>query len=173
LIETIEGCVQHSNRILGDLLDYSRKPRLKFDEANLEQLLNQALSTVKIPRDVTIRSTVNDLQTRLDTEMMRRVFVNIIANAVEAMPKGGELLIEAHETNGTLGISFTDTGTGFSNEALENLWKPLNTTKPHGSGLGLAICKRIVEAHNGTIALKTTQGKGSTFTITLPPTPRD
>jgi len=84
------------------------------------------------------------------------------------MPNGGELAIESRETDGSVEISFTDTGAGFSKEAMAKLWKPLNTTKANGSGLGLAICRRMVEAHNGTISVKNAPEKGATLTITLP-----
>jgi len=168
LLETIEACVHHSDRIVSDLLEYSRTPKLNLEEADLSQLVNEAVTSVKIPRLIGVRLIVGDLRVRLDRGMMRRVFVNIITNAVDAMPHGGELLIETREDDVSLDLSFKDTGTGFSDEALAKIWKPLNTTKSKGSGLGLAICRRIVEAHNGTIAVKTARGSGATITITLP-----
>jgi signal transduction histidine kinase len=168
MIEIIEGCVQHSNRIVSDLLDYSRTPRLKLDEANLSQLLKEAVASSQIPENVRVRLTVSDLHIKLDLGMMRRVFLNIISNAVDAMPNGGELVIESREARGGIELSFTDTGTGFSSEALAKVWRPLNTTKAKGSGLGLAICRKIVEAHNGTITLQTAPGKGTTIAVVLP-----
>jgi len=72
------------------------------------------------------------------------------------------------KVNGNFEISFEDTGTGISAEVLPKLFSPLFTTKAKGMGFGLAICKRIVEAHGGTIMVKTVRGQGTTFTVTLP-----
>jgi PAS domain S-box-containing protein len=171
MLEIIEESVQHSNRIVSDLLEYSREPRLKQVGTDLNLLVKQAVVSVKVPENVLVKFKVSDLRITTDFEMMRRVFVNIITNAVDAMPNGGELVIEGRESNDCLELSFTDTGTGFSDEAMAKLWKPLNTTKAKGSGLGLAICKRIVEAHAGTISVKKALPKGTTLTITLPMKP--
>jgi two-component system sensor histidine kinase HydH len=84
------------------------------------------------------------------------------------MPNGGKITIDSKEVNGSLEISFADTGTGISDVVLPKLFSPLFTTKAQGMGFGLAICKRIIEAHGETITVKTAKGKGTTFTITLP-----
>jgi two-component system sensor histidine kinase HydH len=173
MIEIIEGSVQHSNKIVSDLLDYSREPRLELKEANINQLVREAVASAKIPENVRVKLTLGELAIKLDSGMIRRAFLNIISNAIDAMPNGGELAIEGHESNGSVELSFTDTGVGFSDEAMAKLWKPLNTTKAQGSGLGLAICKRMVDAHNGTISVRTAAGKGTTLTITLPITPKE
>ncbi|MGA2237947.1 MAG: histidine kinase N-terminal 7TM domain-containing protein [Candidatus Bathyarchaeia archaeon] len=172
MIEIIEESVQHSNRIVSDLLEYSRKPKLKLDETDLSHLVKDAVASTRIPEGIRVKLAVTELRLTVDPEMIRRVFINIITNAVDAMPNGGELVIGSRESDDSFEISFTDTGTGISNEAMERLWKPLNTTKAKGSGLGLAICKRIVEAHNGSISVRTALGKGTTLDIALPIKPR-
>ena len=88
--------------------------------------------------------------------------------AVEAMHEIGKLTITGKEVKGNFEISFTDTGPGISDEALPKLFQPLFTTKAQGMGFGLAISKRLVEAHGGTITVKTVIGEGSTFKVTLP-----
>jgi signal transduction histidine kinase len=105
---------------------------------------------------------------KLDVHKMRRVFLNLIRNAVEAMPKGGTLTITSSRIGDNLHITFEDTGEGMTTETLAKLWSPLFTTKAKGMGLGLAIIKRFVEAHEGSISVETELGKGSTFTVTLP-----
>jgi signal transduction histidine kinase len=109
---------------------------------------------------------------KADFEKMKRVFVNLIRNAVDAMPKGGTLTIKSARKSGNVIFTVSDTGMGMTKEVLEKLWTPLFTTKAKGMGFGLAICKRFVEAHGGTIAVESAPGKGATFTVTLPLEPK-
>jgi signal transduction histidine kinase len=109
---------------------------------------------------------------QVDKEKMKRVFVNIIKNAIDAMPKGGKLTIKDKKANNDLEVSFTDTGTGMTRDVLERMWAPFFTTKAKGLGLGLPICKRIVEAHGGNISVESTVEKGTTFKITIPIRPK-
>ena len=97
---------------------------------------------------------------------------SIIKNAFDAMPNGGVLAIRSEEIEKHVRFSFTDTGTGMSEDARKKLWTPLFTTKAKGMGFGLPICKRIVEAHGGTISVKSTLGRGTTFRIDVPVEPR-
>ena len=99
---------------------------------------------------------------------MRRVFINLIQNAIDAMPQGGTITVSSRKFDGNVEITLTDTGSGMSKKIMENLWKPFQTTKAKGLGLGLAICKRIVDAHGGSVSVKSEVGKGTTFTMQLP-----
>ena len=99
---------------------------------------------------------------------MQRVCVNLIKNAVDAMPNGGALTITSTDSDGNLLVSFKDTGEGISEEILGKIWSPLFTTKAKGMGYGLAIVKRFIEAHGGAVNVETNLGKGSTFTISIP-----
>jgi len=105
---------------------------------------------------------------QLDPLKMRRVLDNLIGNALEAMPRGGELKITAGTVDRKVIIKVSDTGVGIPAEEMKNLFKPFHTTKPKGMGLGLAQCKRAVEAHGGNIACESMVGEGTTFTVTLP-----
>ena len=84
------------------------------------------------------------------------------------MPNGGKLKIESRIVDGMWKLSFSDTGIGMPEEIKEKIGKPLLTTKAKGMGLGLAICKRIVEAHRGSISVESHPGKGTTFTVSIP-----
>ena len=99
--------------------------------------------------------------------MLRRVLVNLVLNAVQAMPKGGELTINTTKAHDSALITIQDTGAGIPAENLEKIFNPFFTTKAQGQGLGLAICKRLVEAQGGEITVTSDVGKGSTFTVKL------
>jgi PAS domain S-box-containing protein len=169
MLETIGKCVEHSNKIVSDLFDYSKEIRLEPQESSPRNVLSEALDMVQVPAKVEILNLIPDEQhLNVDPDKIERVFINLIKNAIDAMPNGGKITIDSKEANGSLEISFADIGTGISNEILPKIFSPLFTTKAQGMGLGLAICKRIIEAHGGTITVKTAKGKGTTFTVTLP-----
>ena len=169
MLQVIDDCVRYSNDIVADLLDYSAEVRLKLDEAVPKSIIQAAIKSVKVPENVTLRDLSEDHPTlRVDLDRIRRVCINILTNGIDAMPEGGEITIASKRSAGSLEIAFTDTGCGMSEKALENLWKPLQTTKAKGMGFGLAICKRIVEAHGGAIRAESSIGKGSTFTVSFP-----
>jgi PAS domain S-box-containing protein len=169
MLETIDKCVDYSNRIVSDLLDYSGEIHLTLREESPKKLLNDALKISGIPEKITVTNRLKDTPLlKLDPDKIKRVFINLIKNAVDAMPNGGKITINGRERGGNLQVSFTDTGIGISEEILPKLFLPLFTTKAQGMGFGLAICKRIVEAHGGAISVKTVRGKRTTFTVTLP-----
>jgi len=105
----------------------------------------------------------------VDASQMRRVFDNLLLNALEAMPHGGTITVNVHQTSDKLIIQISDTGVGIPEDVLLNLFnKKFYTTKPHGLGLGLSYCKRVVESHGGSIMVDSVYGKGTVFTIELP-----
>jgi PAS domain S-box-containing protein len=169
MLGLIPSCIDYADKIVKELLDYSREIRLELTETNAKALINAAMQRVKIPGNVKIRNLAADTPSiLLDVTKTQRVFVNLIGNAVDAMPTGGELSMTSTEARGILEVKFADTGEGIPDDLMRNLWKPLKTTKSKGMGLGLAICKRIVETHGGSIEVESTPGKGTTFTIRLP-----
>jgi PAS domain S-box-containing protein len=169
MLEIIEKDILRSNKIISDLLDYSKELRLDLKETFLKQNINEALMAVGIPENIDIVDEVNSgLRMTVDIEQMKRVFINIIKNAVDAMPDGGKIVIKSEETEDNLKISFSDTGKGIPENIMVKLWKPLFTTKAKGMGFGLAICKRIVEAHQGKIFMESAINKGTKVTIILP-----
>ena len=169
LLETIDKCVNYSNKIVNDLLDYSREIHLDLQEYSPRNLIKESLDLMNAPEKVEILNHVEDkLIIKVDPDKIKRVFINLIKNGIEAMPNGGKLTIDSKVENGELEISFVDTGVGIPDEILPKLFAPLFTTKAQGMGFGLAICKRIVEAHGGTITVKTAHGVGTTFDVSLP-----
>jgi PAS domain S-box-containing protein len=172
-LQMIDDSVEHSNKIVSDLLDYSREIHLTLANTTPREITASALEAVKIPNTIRVQNQFQEqLMLTVDSERIRRVFINLLTNAVEAMPNGGDLIISSKESNGFVEIAISDTGTGLEKRIQENLWKPLQTTKTKGMGLGLPICKRIIDAHGGQIAVESKQGKGTTFTIRLPIKPK-
>ena len=104
----------------------------------------------------------------IDANQVRQVLVNIISNAVQAMPDGGKLTINTKGENQLLEVEIADTGCGIPKEITAKIFDPLFTTRAKGIGLGLAVCKTIIERHEGYIEVKSKVGKGTTFTIKLP-----
>ena len=173
MIKNIEQGIQRSNKIINDLLEYSKDMRIEITETNPKSLLESSLHQVEIPATVDIiDQTQAQPILKLDKEKIERAFINIINNAFDAMPNGGSLTIKSERRKGEILFHFTDTGIGMSKETLDKLWTPLFTTKAKGMGFGTAICKRIVEAHGGKITAKSATGQGSTFIVTLPIKPK-
>jgi len=173
-IDLIERDVEHSNRIISDLLDYSREFKLELGPTTPGSLTKNALTHVgrEIPSNIKLLdSTKNEPEMIADSAKMQRVIVNLVNNALDAMPQGGTLTVSSSEADGSVEISVADTGTGMTEEVVQKLWVPLFTTKQKGMGLGLPICKRIVEAHGGSISVESTLGKGSTFIVKQPVKP--
>jgi len=169
MLELIKSNVNYSDKIVSDLLDYSRDVQLDLTEVALKLVIEEAFSLIEVPENVrVIKEIPDELTAEIDQVTMKRVFVNIITNAVDAMPGGGTLTIGNKESEGNIELKFQDTGIGMSKETLERLFTPLFTTKAKGMGLGLAICKRLIEAHGGTISVESEIGRGTTFKATIP-----
>jgi signal transduction histidine kinase/putative methionine-R-sulfoxide reductase with GAF domain len=169
MLEIIEKNIAYSNKIINDLLDYSREIKLELVESSPKAIVEEALSLVKIPRNLKVSDlTENEPKVEVDVDKLKRAFVNIIKNAAEAMPNGGRLTIKSKRSTNDCEIAFSDTGTGITDHMLQNMWSPLYTTKAKGMGFGLPICKRIVEAHGGEIAVETALAKGTTFIVSIP-----
>lgn len=106
----------------------------------------------------------------LVADRMRQVFLNLLLNAIEAMPDGGNLQISTARTNQPDGVRivFKDSGTGISPEVLPRIFEPFHTDKADGLGLGLYVSQKIVQEHNGHIEVESKVGQGSTFIVWLP-----
>jgi signal transduction histidine kinase len=101
---------------------------------------------------------------------LKQVFMNLLLNAVDAMPDGGKLTLRTvyDETTCAIHVTVIDTGKGIDTAVLSKIFQPFFTTKSKGTGLGLAISKRLIEDHGGKISIESSKGKGSTFVISLP-----
>jgi two-component system sensor histidine kinase HydH len=166
--------VDRLNRVITELLEFSRPMELKRKSADMAGLVLHALGTIEGQargEGVTVQANLPPglPLACIDPDRMTQVFLNLFLNALAAMYKGGVLTVSvARQDDDTLRVCVVDTGTGIRREDLGRVFDPYFTTKPSGTGLGLAIVHRIVEAHGGEIRLESEPGKGSTFTILLP-----
>jgi PAS domain S-box-containing protein len=166
----IEDEVNSSNKIITDLLEFSRVRKPSVSPARIEKIIEDALSRIAILENIELIKKLDAglPEINVDPDQIKQVLVNIITNAVQAMPEGGKLLIGAREKNKFLEVEVTDTGCGIPQESIDKIFDPLFTTKAKGIGLGLAVCKSIIDRHEGNIAVKSKVGEGTTFNIKLP-----
>ena len=173
MLELIEKDIEYSNKIITDLLECSRHVHLELTETTPKLIIGKTLSLLEVPNNIqVINLTESDPRIKADIEKLNRVFVNLIKNAIDAMPYGGKLAIKSTGTNDNVEFTFADTGMGMTKEQMGEIWAPFFTTKAKGMGLGLPICKRIIEAHKGYITVESMPGIGTTFTVTIPIEPK-
>jgi len=169
MLDLIEENVEYSNKIVNDLLDFSREIHLQLTRVSIKSMIEETLAKTKIPKKIEVLDLTRDVpKVFVDADRIKRVFENLVKNAIESMPKGGKLEIKSERVNGNLQITFLDTGIGISPQNLQKLFTPMFTTKAKGVGLGLAICKRIIDAHRGTINIKSEEETGTCVTVIVP-----
>ncbi|MCW4048442.1 MAG: ATP-binding protein [Candidatus Bathyarchaeota archaeon] len=167
----IDKSIFYMDKIVSDLQAFGKNRAPDARLYRMKDLMDNALSQLEIPDNVElILKFEDDFMVNVDWYFIQRVFINLMLNAVQAMPDGGTLRIQAFPRNKAHVIMVSDTGVGIAEENLDKLFKPLFTTKAKGTGLGLAVCKKIIESHKGTIEVGSNQGEGTIFTITLPST---
>ncbi len=167
-----EGLTQLSS-LVQNLKGFSRVDRDGMDSVDLNEGLNSALMIAQHQlRDrVKVVKHLEPLpKVRCMASQMNQVFLNLITNAAQAIDGDGTLTIESKPVGQTVEMSFTDTGSGITDDVLPKIFDPFFTTKPvgEGTGLGLSIVHKIIKGHNGSVKVRTTAKKGSTFTISLP-----
>ncbi len=169
MFDVINKSIEHANKIINSLLEYSKNITLEIEECTPKSIIDYVLLMAQIPKGVKVKDQTQDEPTIwVDACKMERVFLNLIKNAVEAMPQGGILTVASQEFGDNVEFTFADTGIGISEANKNKIFMPLFTTKAQGMGFGLAICRRLVEAHGGKITVDSTSSKGTTFTVTLP-----
>ncbi len=166
------------NDILTEFLDFARPKTLSPAPCQAETILEKNLSVVE-PECQRLGITVErqyetgKYTMEADSDMLYRAFVNLFANALQAMPKGGSLKVCTSLTNGKGGlpqlmIRIQDSGHGINAEIQKKIFNPFFTTHETGTGLGLAIVQSIIDSHNGDIELESEEGEGTTMIIRLP-----
>jgi PAS domain S-box-containing protein len=171
--------VRTSEKIITDLMDYSRLESMDRSQVSVSELVQWTLMRFAVPESIkTTLKLPEDLpEVFVDMGQMQQVLGNLIVNAYQAIapqglpsgkPKDGRINISARRLKGRVEISVKDSGVGISPENIGKIFEPLFTTKSKGIGLGLAVSRKLAEANGGRIEVKSEPGKGSTFTLFLP-----
>ncbi len=169
-LEILEREVRRANKIVTELLDFSRVKMPSRVPAQLNVIIKDVLArqpeTPSVKRELDLAEPLPPVM--VDPDQVAQVFLNLVANAVEAMPESGTLAICTRATADAVIATVADTGTGIPPENLQKVFQPLFTTKTRGIGLGLAVSRRLMESNGGTLTVASRVGEGSTFTVTFP-----
>jgi signal transduction histidine kinase len=175
-LQVIHGEILRLEQIVQGLLDFARPTALERRPADVRDIIHHAVELVRArarQQKVQIEVQVPDhpVTGEVDPGQLSTVLVNLLFNALDAMPRGGtvQVTLATGPGNGIL-LAVADTGAGIPAEMLEQLFTPFVSTKPTGSGLGLSICRRVVEEHGGCLTGENRTSGGACFTITLPVT---
>jgi len=163
---------QRLKRIVGDFLNAVRPLTLQLTLGQINELLDETCellySEIEARKVALIKHYDTVPATLFDRDQMRGVIINIVRNALDAMPDGGTLTVSTRSRGDWIELSFGDDGCGIAADKLPQVFKPFFTTKPHGSGLGLLMVQRVINAHGGTVRVQSEAGRGTDVHIELP-----
>ena len=171
MVSMLSAEVVRANKIVTDLLDYSKTKKMNKQEVYIGTFIEKAIEAVPMPKQIEIIKEIEPINVFVDPDKMTQIIINLLSNARDAMPaEGGKITITtlSDKANKKFYINVEDTACGMDDETVLHLFEPLFTTKLKGIGLGLSIVKEIVEAHSGKITVKSQKGVGTTFTIEMP-----
>ena len=162
--------IDRQSKIINDLLFFSRNRPRRLADVDLNAVLIESLMRVSMPESIRCERRLESelMPLRADADQLQQVCVNLITNAVQAMPDGGTLTVSAWCDGDEAVVQVADTGVGIPEDKLNRLFVPFFTTKEKGIGLGLSVSQSIVEGHRGTISVESAPGVGTTFTVRLP-----
>lgn len=173
MMEVISGQCLLAQDIIRRLLQYARTGKVKTEPVDIRETLNLIVELFRhhfSMTGITIKKNIRrDVPAVMaNDKKLQEVFMNIIRNAADAMPEGGEISVKARLEDDMVCIDISDDGEGMPPEVMKDIFEPFYTTKKEGTGLGLALCQAIVRQHGGELRYKSVEGKGTTATITLP-----
>jgi signal transduction histidine kinase len=171
IIRDVVTEINTMNRIIGDLLTFARPTSLNRVKVNVKEMVEGCVLNLLQAKGPDARITtalkLNDAGATVDEGLMRQAFSNLLQNALEAMPEGGTLTVETHDGK-ELFLVIKDTGIGIPRDAIKKIFLPFFTTKDRGVGMGLALAHKIITSHGGRIEVESEEGRGTTFTVSLP-----
>jgi signal transduction histidine kinase len=175
-LTTLATGLANLNTVIGRFSDFSRMPVPDLADVSPHAIVTQAVvlfrAQLEAPGAPPIRVSVEldpaAVHLRGDPEQLGRAVQNLLLNAIDAMPSGGELAVRTRVVGEAVHIEISDSGQGLTEEERSRLFTPYYTTKQHGTGLGLAIVQSVVTDHGGRIRVESTPGRGATFHLELP-----
>lgn len=170
IVAEIRQQISRLNRTLHDLLGFARQREPEIEPCDVRDLIRPMLALVRPDTQKFHVALVEEYAADLpplcaDVQQVQQAVLNILLNALQAMPDGGTLTVRAEMGDGAVRITITDTGVGIAQENLQKIFSPFFTTKHRGTGLGLAITHSIIEKHHGSISVESVPGQGTTFTL--------
>jgi PAS domain S-box-containing protein len=168
-IDAITKSIEYADNIVNNLRSFTKMEKPMLVETDINSVVKESLSLVNKPDNIELVIKTEEMpKIKVDKKMLKRVFVNLATNGMQAMKeKNGTLTVTTKKNGEFAEVSFKDTGVGISKEGMKKLFTPFFTTKAQGMGVGLALCKKFVELNKGTIDVESEQDKGSKFTIKL------
>jgi signal transduction histidine kinase len=169
-LDIIEKETRTSDKIVTDLLDFTRIKSVDREKASVPELVRQTLERYPAPSsvEVTLEIPTGLPEIYADPQQVVQILINLVTNACQAMTQGGKLTVSATRQSDMICIDVQDTGPGIPPENMDKLFQPLFTTKSRGIGLGLAVSRKLAEANGGRIEAESAVGQGSTFSVYLP-----
>ena len=171
---TLLAEINNLKTIIGRFSEFSKMPQPQRQPTQVNDVVRSVLrvfhAQLQEKNQVAVRTELADTLPEIsaDPDLLHRALQNLVLNAIDAMPEGGELTIRSATLSDGVEISVSDTGSGLTQEECGRLFTPYYTTKQHGTGLGLAIVQSVVSDHGGKISVESTKEKGTTFRIELP-----
>jgi signal transduction histidine kinase len=171
---TLLSEINNLKTIIGRFSEFSKMPQPQRQPTQINDVVRSVLrvfhAQLQEKKEISVRTELADALPEIlaDPDLLHRALQNLVLNAIDAMPQGGELTIHTYTSANAVEISVSDTGSGLTDEERSRLFTPYYTTKQHGTGLGLAIVQSVVSDHGGKISVGSTKEKGTTFRIELP-----
>lgn len=174
--QRIDRLTQQAQKLVdvsNDFLRFARAQEIRREPENLADVLDEMVDFV----GPTVKAANIQLHTfpapnlpaiPMDRELIKQVLLNLLLNAEQAMPDGGEIVLQTRREGDSAFVDVIDNGTGISEETMTKLFRPFHTTKPGGTGLGLATSRKILRAHGGDLTVQSEPGRGTKFTLCLP-----
>lgn len=162
--------IARADRLIGDILTYSRPMEAKPVEVPVNGVVEIALSAVTVPEKIKVKKELakGDPKAKADEKLLADAVRRFLDNAIDAMPEGGTLTVKTSASGKEVSVTVSDTGAGVKSDFLPLLFQPFATTKPRGLGLGLAMAKKIADANKGRVEGGSLKGGGASFTFSLP-----
>jgi two-component system, NtrC family, nitrogen regulation sensor histidine kinase NtrY len=175
-LTTLQTGLANLNGVIGRFSDFAKMPAPEFSQVSLNEIVEQSAALFRAqltapghpPVTLTLNLDPSVGKSRGDEEQLRRVVQNLLLNAIDAMPHGGELRVVTRGADNRVYLEVSDTGQGLGEEEQSRLFTPYYTTKQHGTGLGLAIVQSVIADHGGRIRVESEPGRGAIFHIELP-----